>query len=139
MKKKILSILIVLVIILLGYAVYNKFYTKTIYKGQQLPEKEVKSLVKKVSKIINVPEEIPVIVEIENAETIMLEQKFYAGSKDGDYLIMFPAAQKAMIYRKKENKLINVGPIIVDQPNTTKQVNPVEGDKTEKATTTKTI
>lgn len=116
MKKNILSILIVLVIILLGYAVYGKFFTKTSYEGQQLPEKEVKSLVKRVSKLINTPQELPVIVEIENAEKIMAEQKFYIGSKDGDYLLMFPAAQKAMIYRKKENKLINVGPIIVDQP-----------------------
>jgi hypothetical protein len=116
--KKIISILIIIIIVLLGYAVYDKFFATTMPEGQ-LSEKQIKSLVVKVSKLINVPEELPVVATIIKAEELMVEQKFYTGSKDGDYLIVFPTAQKAMIYRKDEDKLINVGPIIVDQPATT--------------------
>jgi hypothetical protein len=136
--KKIISILIIIIIALLGYAVYDKFFATTTLETQ-LSEKEIKSLVVKVSKLINVPEELPVVAKIIKAEELMAEQKFYTGSKDGDYLIVFPTTQKAMIYRESEDRLINVGPIIVDQPaTTTKQTAPVEtkATTTVKATTT---
>ncbi len=124
--KKIISILIIIIIVLLSYTVYDKFFTTTTSEDQ-LSEKQIKSLVVKVSKLINVPEELPVVAKIIKAEELMAEQNFYAGSKDGDYLIVFPETQKAMIYRENEDRLINVGPIIVDQPaTTTKRAAPVE-------------
>ncbi len=116
-KKKILSLIIIVIIALLGYATYKKFYTPHV-QGQ-MSETEIQNLVKKVSKLIIVPEEAPVIATITKADQLIAEQKFYAGSKDGDYLLIFPTAQKAIIFRESENKLINVGPIIVDQPATT--------------------
>lgn len=118
--KKILSILVVLVILLLAFAIFRKFYDpKGDAESQQLSDKEIKSLVKKVSKLIIVPDETPVIATIIKADELIAEQKFYLGSKDGDYLIVFPTAKKAIIYRKEEDKLINVGPIIVDEQATT--------------------
>lgn len=136
--KKILYILIVLVIILLGFALYKKFYNpKTDSQNQQLTDKQVSSLVKKVSKLILVPDEKPVVATILKADELIAEQKFYAGSKNGDYLIVFPEAKKAIIYRAKEDKLINVGPIIVDQnaAQNTQQAPATTTDK--KATSTK--
>ncbi len=107
---------------MLAFAIFKKFYPTAATPEGQLSDKEIKSLVGKVSKLINVPEETPVIATIIKADQLIAEQKFYAGSKDGDYLIVFPTAQKAIIYRENENRLINVGPIIVDQAATsTKQ------------------
>jgi hypothetical protein len=114
-RGKIATLLIVLIIILLGAALFKKFYIVPKPGENRLTPKETKSLVTKVSKLINVPDEEPVIATIAKADELIAEQKFYAGSKDGDYLIVFPTNQKAIIYRKKENRLINVGPIIVDQ------------------------
>lgn len=133
-NKKIVSLLIIIIIALLGYAVYDKFFTTTTPEGQ-LSEKEIKSLVTKVSKLINVPDEMPVVAKIIKAEELIVEQKFYTGSKDGDYLIVFPTTQKAMIYREDEDRLINVGPIIVDQPATTTPA--VTAPKTAATTTVK--
>ncbi len=134
MKKKILALLIIIVVVLLGFAIFNKFYPSAKTAEGQLSEKQIKSLVAKVSKLINVPEETPVIATIINAEQLISEQKFYVGSKDGDYLMVFPTAQKAIIYRESENKLINVGPIIVDQAAASTKSVSVE----TKATTTGT-
>lgn len=137
-NKKILTLLIIVIIALLGYALFQKFSpTKKTAEGQ-LSDKEIKSLVTKVSKLINVPEETPVIATIIKADQLIAEQKFYAGSKDGDYLMVFPTAQKAIIYREKENRLINVGPIIVDQTATSsKQQAPAPAaTSTSKATST---
>lgn len=118
-RKKIATLVIVLIIILLGAALVRKFYMSPKLGENQLTPKEIKSLVTKVSKLINVPDEEPVIATIIKADELIAEQKFYAGSKDGDYLLVFPKNQKAIIYRERENRLINVGPIIVDQPATT--------------------
>ena len=134
--KRILSILIILIIALLGFAIFDKFYKKDVKTDRnQLSEKQIKALVVKVSKLINTPEETPVIATIIKADQLIAEQKFYTGSKDGDYLMVFPTAQKAIIYREKENRLINVGPIIVDQPKAT--TTPVVQEETSSTTTIK--
>jgi hypothetical protein len=117
-NKKIITILVIIIIVALGYAVFNKFYMNKTPAGQ-LTDSQVKSLVKDVSKLINVPDETPVVAVIAKADQLVAEQKFYTGAKDGDYLIVFPTAQKALIYRKSENRLINVGPIIADPTATT--------------------
>jgi len=134
--KKILSILILIVIVLLAVAVFKKFYDpKGDDKANQLSDKQITSLVKKVSKLIDVPEEKPIVATIIKAEELIAEQKFYVGSKDGDYLIVFPTAKKALIYREKENRLINVGPIIVDQQATsTQQTESIEKEQVSTST-----
>ena len=116
-SKKKLSLIIIIVIVVLGYTIFKKFNpTNSSSVYGQLSDKEIKVLVDKVSKLINVPDEIPVIATIVKADQLIVEQKFYVGSKDGDYLMVFPKAQKAIIYRENEDRLINVGPIIIDQP-----------------------
>ncbi len=131
--KKILSILILIIILLLAFAIFKKFYNpidESNKKTDQLSEKQVASIVKKISKLIVVPsDEKPMIVPILNADELIAEQRFYIGSEDGDYVIVYPNAKKAIIYRESENKLINVGPVIVDQPATT---------TTQQSTTTQT-
>ncbi len=118
-SKKILALLVIIVIAVLGYAIFRKLNPAVKIPEGQLSEKQIKTLVTKVSKLINVPEETPVIITIKKAEQLIASQKFYVGSKDGDYLMVFPKTQKAIIYRKSEGRLINVGPIIIDQPATT--------------------
>ncbi len=132
--KKILQILIILIILILGYALFDKFYLSK-KDNSQLTDKQIASLVKKVSKLISVPDEKPVVATILKADELIAEQKFYLGSQNGDYLIVFPTAQKALIYREKEDKLINVGPIIVDQ-NQNKQTQPAPASTTEDTATT---
>ena len=110
--------------------------------NNQMSDKQITTLVKKVSKIMMIPDEKPVIANINQAEELMKEQDFYVGSKNGDYLIVFTGAKKAIIYREDENKIINVGPVVMDQekPNTTETKEIKETvDKELKSTTTKTV
>lgn len=137
-KKTFLIILIIIIVLALVYAVYNKFLGDKTSDGQ-LSDKKVASLTKKVSKLINVPDEKPVIATILKADELIAEQKFYTGSQNGDFVLIFPTAQKAIIYRESDDKLINVGPIIVDQAQQTKQdsIKKEEVKATTTATTTK--
>lgn len=137
-NKKILSILILTIIASLSYAVYDKFFITKLPEGQ-LSEKQIENLINKVSKLIVVPDEEPVVATIIKAEELMAEQKFYLGSQNGDQLIFFPKAQKALIYRKSENKLINVGPVMVDQPATTAPIQASANTQADTDTSTTTI
>lgn len=136
--KKILSILILIIILLLAFAIFKKFYNPKDELGkktEQLSDKQTTAIVKKISKLIVVPaDEKPMIVPISNADELIAEQRFYIGSEDGDYVIVYPNAKKAIIYRESENKLINVGPVIIDQPATTTQQSTTT--QTQAATTT---
>lgn len=133
-SKRILTLLIIIIIAVLGYSIFKKFNIVSSTPKGQLSDKEIQVLFTKVSKLINVPDETPVIATIIKADQLIVEQKFYVGSKDGDYLMVFPKAQKAIIYRENEDRLINVGPIIVDQLTTNKE--PVVVETKSTATTT---
>ncbi len=140
--KKLISFLVVIIIVgLLAFGAYKKFFDNTPAAGEgQLSEAEIKSLVNKVEQLILVPDETPVIATIIKADELIAEQKFYAGSKNGDYLLVFPTAQKAIIYRESANKIINVGPIIIDQnaTSTAQQDKKVAATSTVNTTATTT-
>jgi hypothetical protein len=119
--EKILPLLIIIFVVLFGFAVFQKFNSAEKLPKGQLSDKQIEVIVKKVSKLINIPKEIPAIATIIKADKLIAEQSFYIGSKDGDYLIVFPQAQKAIIYRENEDKIINTGPIVIDQSATTTQ------------------
>lgn len=89
--------------------------------SQQAQDNQAANLKAKVAKLISVPaDETPVIATVTDKDKLK-DQPFFADAQNGDYILMFPQAKKAYIYREKENKLINVGPIAIssDTTNTT--------------------
>ena len=133
--EKILPLLIIIFMVLLGFLIFKKFNSAENLPNGQLSDKQIEVIVKKVSKLINIPKEIPAIATIIKADNLIAEQSFYIGSKDGDYLIVFPQAKKALIYRESEDRLINVGPIVIDQSATTTQSVAVETEETAATST----
>jgi FtsZ-interacting cell division protein ZipA len=94
---------------------------KTLQKAQA---KESSDLKAKVAKLIEVPkDENPTIATVESKDKLK-EQPFFKDAQNGDKLLIFPQAKKAVLYRVSENRLINVGPIAVtgDQKAATKKV-----------------
>jgi hypothetical protein len=72
---------------------------------------ELDDLTKKVSKLLSVPtDEQPTLATIEDISKLK-DQTFFKESKNGDKLLVYAKAQKAIIYRDSENKLVNVGPV----------------------------
>lgn len=76
--------------------------------------KETKELIDKISRHIVLPDEKPVVATIEDKDILVKEQQFYKDAANGDYLIIFPQAAKAIIYSKEKDVLVNVGPLIVE-------------------------
>jgi hypothetical protein len=89
-------------------------------EGQKkVAQKEVKAVTESLSELILLPEEEePIVATVKEAETLRKKEAFYKNVQEGDKVVIFSQARKAMIYRPKENRLINVGPIVMgDQTN----------------------
>lgn len=109
-------IIVALVIVALaGLAAY--FYIE-MKDAKNNPEKasqqQVESLVAKVGKLITLPsDEQPTVATVQDKEKLK-EQPFFSGAENGDKLLIYTKAQKAIIYRESTNTLINVGPVTLD-------------------------
>jgi hypothetical protein len=72
-----------------------------------------------VAHLMVVPNEAPIIATINQPDVLVKEQLFYAGSNVGDKLIIFPQAQKAIIYSPGRNVIVNSGPFVVNSGTAT--------------------
>jgi len=101
-------------------------FAKNVIVGQSEEAKkaqETKNLVTKVGQYIILPKgEDPVVALINDRELLAKEQKFYQDAQNGDVLLIYPKAAKAIIYSPKRNILVNVGPLI--SPGTAGANNP---------------
>ncbi len=69
-----------------------------------------------VSELMILPEEQdPIIATVADAERLQKEQAFYQYAENGDVLLVFPKSRQAVIYRPNVHKIVNVGPLIIDQ------------------------
>jgi hypothetical protein len=117
---KLFIVLLVVASVSSSYYFYKK-YDNARKNPNQAQEKETKDLVSKVAKLIAVPDETPTIATVQDKEKLK-DQPFFADAQNGDKILIFTAARKAIIYREKENKLINVGPIAVSGDASTNTV-----------------
>ena len=83
-----------------------------------MQQAQIKELIAKVGKLILLPTgEEPVIATINDASTLIKEQPFYKGAVNGDVVIVYQKAAKAIVYSPSRNLIVNVGPIVLpDQP-----------------------
>ncbi len=74
----------------------------------------LEGIVLRVQKLIMIPSEQPVIYTVDNAKELTAQQAFFTGAEDGDILLVFPKAEKAILYSSARNIIVNVGPITYD-------------------------
>lgn len=94
--------------------------------SQQAAENRTNEVKAKVAKLISLPsDEKPILATVDDKEKLK-SQPFFKDAENGDVILIFPQAKKAVVYRENENKLINVGPIAItsdaaQQTDTTKK------------------
>jgi len=112
---------IVAVVILLGVAGYfAKSYFDLRANPGQAAQEDTKRLTDQVGKLYALPDEDPVVGKIQDREKLS-DQEFFKNAANGDDLLIYQESKLAIIYRASENKLINVGPVSInntdaDQP-----------------------
>ncbi len=129
--RKFLPILLVIIFLLLAggfaWAIKGYFDLKNKLEQASLSQNETnntleenKVLLEKVGKLIVLPaDEEPTIATITDASALKAEQQFYRDAEDGYKVIIYMQAKKAIIYDESRNILVNVGPIFLNENQTT--------------------
>jgi uncharacterized protein HemX len=65
---------------------------------------------KKVAAVYDAPKETPSVAKVADKSKLPNEA-FFQNAKQGDYVLIYPNAKIALIYRLAENKVVNIGPI----------------------------
>ena len=130
-KKKGLIILFLALILAVGASAWSYKNYLNVEKqlaalstpeGQkEISQKQTQELVNKVGRLIMLPtDEEPTVATITDADSLKKEQQFYRDAKNGDQVLIYTKAKKAIIYNEAKDILVNVGPIFVnDSPATT--------------------
>jgi len=116
--------------------VWNLYTVKNaVPVASEMEQAQVKELIAKVSKLIILPTgEEPVVATINDAAALVKDQIFYKGAKNGDVVLVYQKASKAIVYSPERNIIVNVGPVVLEDQQQTSQVTSVA---TTTATTTK--
>ncbi|MEK7571435.1 MAG: LytR C-terminal domain-containing protein [Patescibacteria group bacterium] len=117
--------LILVIIILVGiaaassfmfYQAQQKVVELSTIKGQQmLAQKEVDTLLTEVKKHMVLPEkEKPTIATVTDVNALKKNQPFFENAQNGDKVIVYVQARKAIIYSPNKDIIVNVGSVAVD-------------------------
>lgn len=92
------------------YSQYQKAQAR-LTNPTQYAEEEAKKLTLEVGKLITLPtDETPTVATVNDKEKLK-NQPFFARSENGDKVLIFTNAKKAILYRPAIKKIIDVAPI----------------------------
>ncbi|MDP3880703.1 MAG: hypothetical protein Q8Q32_00785 [bacterium] len=116
----VVTIIVLVIVVLLGFWFFNQQQTPVVEVGSgedaQLTEEQIANVIAAVRRHIVLPEdEEPLVATIINVDELIAEQPFYQGASNGDILIIYGSVAKALIYDPRADRLVNVGPVEVQQ------------------------
>lgn len=93
----------------LGY--YYVQYQKLLRaNAPQAAQVQTQKIVGDIEKLMYVGNDTGAQLAVITDVTKLQGQNFFVGAQNGDDLVIFPAEQKAVIYRPSNNKIVNIGP-----------------------------
>ena len=126
MKEKIPIKVIILVVFILtlgaAFYFYQKYQSakKSLQDARQPAQLDKEKLIKEVGKLIELPKEEATVAVISDREKLK-DQPFFQNAKNGDKVLIFTNAKKAILYRPSSNKIIEVAPINLGSPSASMQ------------------
>lgn len=95
-----------------GYYYYAK-YQKVLRNPDIVTQQEVSWLQGKVGKLMQLPNETPSTATVLDKDKLK-DQAFFANAENGDKILIYATAKKAILYRPSTNQIIEVMPIALD-------------------------
>lgn len=122
LKENVLKVAVLLIVLVLAgasiyfYAQYQS--TKNLLQNpNQAATSEAQALVAQVGKLIELPaNESPTIATVSD-KTKLVDQPFFQNAQNGDKVLIYTQAKKAILYRPSINKIIEVAPINIGTSN----------------------
>lgn len=109
----ILSILLLLALLGSGVLYWQYRTTRQLLWKTQNPDpaQEATQLVSEVSELMLLPSETPTVATVTD-KAALSAQEFFAPAENGDKVLIFTEAKKAILYRPSQKKIVNVAPLI---------------------------
>lgn len=121
-------LMILLPLLIGGGLVYGVAKQKPEFLG--LPQdsaqvqSDIDSLVTEVGKLIVLPaDERPTVATISDVEKVK-DQPFFKNAQNGDKVLIYTNARKAILYRESEKKVIEVGAVNINQATPSASASP---------------
>jgi len=120
-KKLIVPVLVALFLVAGGTSAYFYKQLSDLKKDpNQAAKKEAESLVAQVGKLVVLPEgETPTIATVTDPEKLK-DQAFFKNAKEGDKVIIYINAKKAILYNPTTNKVVEISPLTIPAGTTPK-------------------
>lgn len=115
-----INLLVLIVLAVPLYFVYQEYQkTKTtLSETQAISSGDLKVLMTKVGALIELPPETPTVATVSDVEQLK-NQQFFIKAQNGDKVLVFKDARKAILYDPVNNRIREVGPVeISDQTPT---------------------
>ena len=111
-SKKSTTFLVVLVVALVVLSAYLYSRVSALEEDPQLVVKEItEELIKDIGDLIVLPEdELPTVATVADPEQLS-EQPFFANAKEGDKVLIYTNAKKAILYDPVGGKIVEVAPL----------------------------
>lgn len=104
-----------------AYYFYDKYQEvqNKLDNPENVAQEEVANITNKLGKLMILPEdEEPTVATVLEKDKIQ-DQPFFSKAENGDKVIIYTKAMKAILYRPSANKIIEVAPISITQPEGT--------------------
>jgi len=116
LKNPFVALPVVLFVVAAAFAAYS--YTQLAELRQdpiRVAQQEAEDLVKRVGKLIVLPEgEQPTIATVSDAESLK-EQPFFSNSKIGDKVLIYTGARRVILYDPVNNRIVEVAPLSIGE------------------------
>jgi len=101
-------------IVLAIYLVQQKPELFGLSKGAATVQAETDREVSEIGKLIALPtDEKPTVATVTDVDKVK-DQPFFKNAKNGDKVLIYTKAQKAILYRPSENRIIEVGAVNIN-------------------------
>ena len=115
-------LIIIILVSLAGWLFYNYREVKkevvrlSTPEGQQaFLDQQTEDTIERIRKHMVLPEdEVPTVVTITDIDLLTEQQPFFNGAQNGDKVLVYAGARKAIIYSPERDIVVNVGTIVAD-------------------------
>lgn len=124
--KKILTISLLFLLLCGGlwFSFQKSESLRTIFSINPKTEQEAMSrYLSQIGHLMLIPkDDTPVLATVEDPDLLIKQQAFFQGSQKGDVVIIFPKNRRAVLYSPKRNIIVNAGPVLNNQQQSTTTV-----------------
>lgn len=117
---KIKRVLMIITVIIFVGAIFSGIYfysqyRKVVKNPEIVTKQETIWILEKINKLVDLPQdETPTVATVLDKEKLK-DQDFFKKAENGDKVIVYMKAKKAVLYRPNTNKVIEIAPVYTDE------------------------